>query len=78
MKLRTWLAASASTAAIALGLLLVAGHPAGARSALAAVGGGLPRAGTDHSHRSREVPLGMPSVRVPAKLCDLSPLAGMS
>ena len=53
----------------------VKGHGA---AALAAVGGGLPRAGTGHSHRSREVPLGMPSVRVPAKLCDLSPLAGMS
>ena len=51
----------------------VKGHGA---AALSAVGGGPPRAGTDHSHRSREVPLGMPSVRVPAKLCDLSPLAG--
>ena len=38
--------------------------------------GDLPRAGADHSHRGREVPLGMPSVRAPAKLCDLSPLAG--
>jgi hypothetical protein len=32
--------------------------------------------GTDHPAGRREVPLGMPSVRVPAKLCDLSPLAG--
>ena len=51
----------------------VKGHGA---AALLAVGGGPPRAGTDHSHRSREVALGMPSVRVPAKPCDLSPLAG--
>jgi mycofactocin biosynthetic radical S-adenosylmethionine protein MftC len=51
----------------------VKGHGA---TALSAVGGDLPRAGTDHSHRGREVPLGMPSVRAPAKLCDLSPLAG--
>jgi hypothetical protein len=51
----------------------VKGHGA---SALAAVHGGLPRVGTDHSRGRREVPLGMPSVRVPAKLCDLSPLAG--
>jgi hypothetical protein len=51
----------------------VKGHGA---SALAAVGGAPPQAGTDHSHRGREVPLGMPSVRVPAKLCDSSPLAG--
>jgi len=59
----------------------VKGHGA---SALSAVGGGLPRAGTDHSrrpdrarrsHQSQVVPLGMPSVRVPAKLCDSSPLA---
>jgi hypothetical protein len=51
----------------------VKGHGA---SALAAVGGARPQAGTDHSHRGREVALGMPSVRVPAKLCDSSPLAG--
>ena len=50
----------------------VKGHGATALSAA----GDLPRAGADHSHRGREVPLGMPSVRAPAKLCDLSPLAG--
>ena len=37
--------------------------------------GGLPRPEKDHSHRGRAVPLGMPSVHVPAKLCDSSPLA---
>jgi hypothetical protein len=37
--------------------------------------GALPRPDKDHSHRGRAVPLGMPSVRVPAKLCDSSPLA---
>jgi len=47
-------------------------------------GGVLPRPDKDHSrlpgrgrrsHRSQAVPLGMPTVRVPAKLCDSSPLA---
>jgi hypothetical protein len=38
--------------------------------------GGLPRVGTGHSHGRRGVPLARPSVRVPAKLCDFSPLAG--
>ena len=36
---------------------------------------GLPRPEKDHSRRGRAVPLGMPSVHVPAKLCDSSPLA---
>jgi len=45
--------------------------------------GGLPRAGQDHSHRTRRppgqaVPLGMSARRVPAKLCDSSPLAVLS
>jgi len=35
----------------------------------------LPRPEKDHSHRGRAVPLGVPSVHVPAKLCDSSPLA---
>jgi hypothetical protein len=38
-----------------------------------------PRRGEErraHTPGGREVPLGMPSVRVPAKLCDSSPLAG--
>ena len=34
-----------------------------------------PRPGQDHSHRGRRVALGMPSLRVPAKPCDSSPLA---
>jgi len=34
-----------------------------------------PRPGKDHSHRGRPVALGMPSRRIPAKLCDSSPLA---
>jgi len=33
-----------------------------------------PRPGKDHSHRGRTVTLGMPSLRVPAKPCDSSPL----
>jgi len=34
-----------------------------------------PRQGKDHSHRRRAVTLGMPSLRIPAKPCDSSPLA---
>jgi hypothetical protein len=48
----------------------VKGHGA---TALAEVDrAGLPQQGTDHSHKG--VSLGMPSVRVPAKPCDSSPL----
>ena len=54
----------------------VKGHGATALSALD--GGGLPRAGKDHSHRGRAVSLGMPSIRVPAKPCDSGPLAVMA
>jgi hypothetical protein len=36
--------------------------------------GRLPRPEKDHSHRG-PVSVGMPSVRVPAKPCDSSPLA---
>jgi putative mycofactocin binding protein MftB len=51
----------------------VKGHGA---SALSAMGpGGLPQSGKDHSHRGQAVALGMPSMRVPAKPCDSSPLA---
>ena len=51
----------------------VKGHGA---SALRALGrGALPRPEKDHSHRGQAVPLGMPSVHVPAKLCNSSPLA---
>jgi radical SAM protein with 4Fe4S-binding SPASM domain len=57
----------------------VKGH--GASGLPAAGHAGLPKAGKDHSHnshpsrRARTVALGMPAVRVPAKLCDSSPLA---
>jgi mycofactocin radical SAM maturase len=37
-----------------------------------------PRPGKDHSHRGRPVALGMPGRRIPAKLCDSSPLAADS
>jgi mycofactocin radical SAM maturase len=51
----------------------VKGHGASALAGLDR--SGLPRPEKDHSRRGRAVPLGMPSVRVPAKLCDSSPLA---
>jgi mycofactocin radical SAM maturase len=51
----------------------VKGH--GASGLTAAAGGGLPRAEKDHSHHRRAVDVGMPSIRVPAKPCDSSPLA---
>jgi hypothetical protein len=35
----------------------------------------LPQPDKDHSHRRQAVPLGIPSVRVPVKPCDSSPLA---
>jgi mycofactocin radical SAM maturase len=55
----------------------VKGHGASALSALD--GGEPPRAEKDHSHRgSRAVSVGMPSIRVPAKPCDSSPLAVMA
>jgi mycofactocin biosynthetic radical S-adenosylmethionine protein MftC len=51
----------------------VKGHGASALPGLDR--GGLPRPEKDHSRRGQAVALGMPSVRVPAKLCDSSPLA---
>jgi mycofactocin radical SAM maturase len=51
----------------------VKGHGASMISGLDA--GLLPHPDKDHSHRRRAVPLGIPSVRVPVKPCDSSPLA---
>jgi len=39
------------------------------------ISGLLPQPDKDHSHRRQAVPLGIPSVRVPVKPCDSSPLA---
>jgi mycofactocin radical SAM maturase len=56
----------------------VKGHGEQARSARE--GGAMPKPSQDHSRtgRRKSVPLGLPSVRMPDRACDTSPLAGLA